>query len=294
MAEALVSPDGGAAGRAPLRTLLICHHDAELHREGITRWLASFSTLAGVVVIHEDAGVLRRRVKRELQRSGVLGFLDVLAFRAYYAARLAAKDDAWTAAKLDELRRRFPAPAAPPPELVVRSPNSAESEAFIREARPDIIIALCKNILAARIFELARAGTFVFHPGICPEYRNAHGCFWALTRRDLDRVGMTVLRIDRGVDTGPVFGYFTCDYDEVGESHAVIQARMTLDNLDAIRDLLRQIAEGRAATIDTTGRESAVWGQPRLTSYLRWKRAARAAGARHGAARENPAQARVP
>ena len=39
-------------------------------------------------------------------------------------------------------------------------------------------------------------GTFVMHPGICPEYRNAHGCFWALANRDLARVGMTLLRAD--------------------------------------------------------------------------------------------------
>ena len=50
------------------------------------------------------------------------------------------------------------------------------------------------------------------HPGICPEYRNAHGCFWALANRDLNKVGMTLLRIDKGVDTGPTFGYYTYPY----------------------------------------------------------------------------------
>jgi len=45
----------------------------------------------------------------------------------------------------------------------------------------------------------ARSAAFVLHPGICPEYRNAHGCFWALVNRDLARVGVTLLRADRGV-----------------------------------------------------------------------------------------------
>ena len=65
----------------------------------------------------------------------------------------------------------------------------------------------------------------MLHPGICPEYRNAHGCFWALARRDLERVGMTLLRVDPGIDTGPVFLHGTYDFDEVEESHAVIQYR---------------------------------------------------------------------
>ena len=71
------------------------------------------------------------------------------------------------------------------------------------------MVARCKRILKERIFAVPRPGTYVLHPGICPEYRNAHGAFWALARRDLDKVGLTLLRIDKGVDTGPVYGYFT-------------------------------------------------------------------------------------
>ena len=34
-------------------------------------------------------------------------------------------------------------------------------------------------------------------------------------------------------------------------------------------------ADGELPRIDTSGRPSAAWGQPRLTDHLRWKRAAR-------------------
>ena len=86
---------------------------------------------------------------------------------------------------------------------------------------------------------------------------------------------MTLLRIDPGVDTGPVYGHFTYAYDEVHESHMVIQHRVVLDNLDALRDALLAIPEGRARAIDTSGRASGAWGQPWLTRYLAWKRTAR-------------------
>ena len=113
------------------------------------------------------------------------------------------------------------------------------------------------------------------HPGICPEYRNAHGCFWALAENDLDRVGMTLLRIDAGVDTGPVYAYYGCAYDELRESHIVIQDRMVFDNLDSLRAKFEEIHAGSAVTLDTTGRASHAWGQPWLTRYLGWKRAAK-------------------
>jgi methionyl-tRNA formyltransferase len=113
------------------------------------------------------------------------------------------------------------------------------------------------------------------HPGICPEYRNAHGCFWALANGDKGKVGMTLLRIDKGIDTGPCFGYYSYAFDEAVESHIVIQHRVVLENLDSIQGKLVEIFNGTARPMDIAGRDSAVWGQPRLTKYLEWKSRAR-------------------
>jgi methionyl-tRNA formyltransferase len=240
----------------------------------MARWLASFSDLTGVVVIQEEPGRMRARIRREIKRVGYLRLLDVLAFRFYYKFKLAERDSAVEREILQQIESRFAPSKAP--ELITPSPNSAESQQFIRDATPDLVIARCKTLLSERIFSIARIGTFVMHPGVCPEYRNAHGCFWALSRRDLDRVGMTLLRIDKGVDTGPVFGYFTYPYDERNESHIVIQHRVVFENLDAIASKLEEIYRGEAVPISTAGRDSAAWGQPWLTRYLAWKRSAEA------------------
>lgn len=258
-----------------MKTVLICHAGAVFDREGLARWMASFSELAGVVVLDETAERKRKRVRKELERVGPLRFADVLAFRAYYAARLAAADTAWEQRTLDALARRYP--RAPEPRvLVTTSPNTPEAQAFLTELAPTVVIARCKTLLAERIFSIPTAGTFVLHPGICPEYRNAHGCFWALANDDVHKVGVTMLRIDKGVDTGPTYGYFSYPYDELAESHIVIQQRCVVENLDAIRARLEAVVAGTATPLDTHGRPSGVWGQPWLTRYLRWKRRARA------------------
>lgn len=257
------------------RVALICHHDAPLHFEGLARWIASWATLAGIVIVQEPDNLRWKRLKRERRRVGLARVADVLAFRAYYRFALAQRDDAWKREQLDALERRYPAIGADVPVLRTHSPNSGESERFLRDARPDIVLALCKNILKESVFSIPRHGTFVCHPGICPEYRNAHGCFWALANDDTSHVGLTLLRIDRGIDTGPVFGYFSYPFDEVHESHIVIQHRVLLDNLDALADTLRRIVRGTAQTIPTTSRPSHEWGQPWLTKYLRWKRQAK-------------------
>jgi hypothetical protein len=253
-----------------MRTLLICHEDAALDREGLARWLASFSTYAGTVVIREPRGRLRRRIAREIARVGWWRFLDVLAFRVFHRLTRYGRDRRWAARSLERLRMRYPG-VVDAPALVVASPNSDAARAFIAEQAPDLVVARCKTLLSDRIFSIPALGTFVMHPGICPEYRNAHGCFWAMATGDRGNVGMTLLQIDRGVDTGPVFGYFRIDPD-AGESHVVMQHRVVLDHLDAIREKLCEIEAGTAAPIETTGRASAAWGQPWLSAYLRMRR----------------------
>ena len=256
--------------------MLICHEADRLDTEGLASWLASSLRLAGLIIIRDPRSRRWRAARRELRRVGWLRFLDVAAFRVYARLRLAGRDRAWKDAEIARLRQRYRADLGSVPRIHVSSPNSDEARAFLERLRPDVAIARCKIILKPAIFTIARVGTFVLHPGICPEYRNAHGCFWALARRDLGRVGMTLLRVDPGIDTGPMFLHGTCEFDEVEESHSVIQYRSVTENLDAIADVLGALCRGEQLTpLSTEGRASAVWGQPQLTAYLRWKREAR-------------------
>ena len=143
----------------------------------------------------------------------------------YYRLFLAGQDTKWEEQKLAEIKTLFPMHKEPP-MLISHSPNTDEVENFIKDAEPDIIVARCKVILKKKIFSLAKTGTVVMHPGICPEYRNAHGCFWALVNADFEKVGMTLLKIDEGVDTGPTYGYYSYAYNSLNESHIRIQNRV--------------------------------------------------------------------
>lgn len=232
--------------------------------------------LAGLIIIRDEPGRIWRAAQREMRRVGIVRILNVLAFRLYARLRLHGRDEAWKEWEIGRLRRRYPASLDGVPRLVVTTPNAPEAQQFLATLAPDIAIARCKFILKKAIFGLPRVGTFVFHPGICPEYRNAHGCFWALANRDLDRVGMTLLKVDEGIDTGPVYLHASYALDEVRESHNVIQYRVVLENLDAIERILSALSRGEAVPpVSTAGRRSATWGQPRLTDYLRWKWTAR-------------------
>lgn len=257
-----------------MKTVLICHEDSKIDCDGLKNWLASFSDLVGIVILREKNERKFNRVKREIKRVGFFRFLDVAAFRLYYRFFLSQADSLWEQEELANIEKKY-GTAGNVPILITHSPNSAETEKFLKETQSDIVIARCKVILKKRIFSLAKIGTFVMHPGICPEYRNAHGCFWALARGDNEKVGMTLLKIDEGVDTGPIYEYFGYNYDAANESHIRIQTRVVTENLDKIEAKLKEIAVGKAEKIDVEGRESGVWGHPWLTKYIAWKRRAR-------------------
>lgn len=258
-----------------MRVVLMCHAESVLNRVGIARWLASFADLAGMVIIEEKKDATIKRVKSEIRRVGLLRFLDVLAFRLYYALFLSGTDSRWMRERLARLGEKYPDPKPAPQILRTPDPNSPEVVEFLRRLAPDMMVARCKRILREEVFSVPSSGTWVLHPGICPEYRNAHGAYWALATGDLKNVGLTLLRIDKGIDTGPVYGYYYYDFDEVRESHIMIMTQLALENLDAMRDTLLAARAGTAVSIDTRGRSSAVWGQPWLTGYLRWKREAK-------------------
>ena len=266
-----------------MKTALICHHDDVLNRLALPRWLNSFSQLAGIVVIQETTKQRRNRVRRELKRVGWIRLLDVIAYRLYHKFFVDPYDAAYEENVLDEISTAYSPLPAGLPIIETGRANSPEIRDFLGHIQPDLMIARCKVILRPEIFQIPRLGTYVMHPGICPEYRNAHGCFWALSERDTLNVGMTLLKVDKGIDTGPVYGYFSCPYDECADSHIVIQNRTVFDNLDRIREKLLEIEKGTATSIDTTGRRSGAWGQPWLTRYLRWKHAARKHAREYGA-----------
>jgi Formyl transferase len=258
-----------------MRSVLIVQHDAALVRQIMPRWLASFTDLSGILVIREPGGYRLAKLKRSLRTEGLLGTLDLLAYRLYHRLFHVAGDRQFEDETRQSLGTEYPPVRYEVPILEVGSPNSPEAQAFVQSCQPDVMLACCKHILKPAVFEQAQLGTFVMHPGICPEYRNAHGCFWALVNGDLERVGMTLLKIDRGIDTGPVYGHFSASYDEVCESHLTIQRRMTYSNLNRVQRILEHVEAGVAEPIDITGRTSAAWGQPTLSGYWKWKRAAK-------------------
>jgi methionyl-tRNA formyltransferase len=58
-------------------------------------------------------------------------------------------------------------------QIVASDVNDPAVIAFLRELKPDLMLARCKPLLKKKLLAIPRIGCFVLHSGICPEYRKA-------------------------------------------------------------------------------------------------------------------------
>lgn len=249
-----------------MKSVLMYHEGSSFERDLLLPWLNSFSKVVGVVVVENKIERKIDRLRAEYRRSGIAGTIDAISFRVYDSIRNTGRQE-----KIRDLINKksqgYDEPDDTPVQFV-ETPNNEETKQFLHEQDPDIVIARVKLLLNEEIFSIPSTGTFAIHPGICPEYRNAHGCFWAIVEGDYENVGYTLLKIDSGVDTGPIYAQGGTEFDPL-DDHVYLQFKVIADNLDEIRAGLEGAYKGERDSLDTSGREGGVWGQPKLTDQVR-------------------------
>lgn len=250
--------------------VLLRHQGSIFDRDVIGRRLQSNTDLIAEITIESDRTRQLSTLKHQYERSGVTGLLDALALRVYHRFTQAAE----TNRKVEEIIQQHTDafPRLDVPSYTVSDPNSSETRELLTELDPDVMLARTKVLLKKDIYETPTHGTLVVHPGLCPEYRNQHGCFWALANGERHRVAYSLLRIDDGIDTGSILSQSGTQYNPRDDSHIYIQYKVVADNLDEIVRTVNTVEE--QAAIDTSDRESALWGMPTLSAWITWKRRA--------------------
>ena len=91
--------------------------------------------------------------------------------------------------------------------LPILQPEKARHEGFVNELRgfaPDLIaVAAFGQILPASILDLPPHGCLNVHTSLLPRYRGAAPIQWAILNDDSE-TGVTIMKMDVGLDTGPI------------------------------------------------------------------------------------------
>jgi methionyl-tRNA formyltransferase len=130
--------------------------------------------------------------------------------------------------------------------LHVYQPEKIKSESafeFIQRIAPDAVVIIAYGqIIPARLLEIPRLGWINLHGSLLPKYRGAAPIQWAIARGET-LTGLTTMRIDAGMDTGPTLLRWET---EIGpdETAPELAARMAQAGAYLIVETLRRYDRG--------------------------------------------------
>ncbi len=232
--------------------------------------IASRYPFEGFIVVKRTRAWWGKYLLSRYRRLGIVKVMDELLLRCYWLLSRRRSDDSSLRALLEDALKAIPPGYKRPPVHHVREINSPEAEALLGELRPDVCVLTCNVILKERIFTIPPLGMLVFHPGVTPEYRGPHSAFWATLNNEFWGIGWSLLRIDKGLDTGPVLAQRSCkSASPLEDTHIIMQHKSHLEGVEYVVDTLKRLEAGEQPRVDTANRGSVNYTHPGLSDYIR-------------------------
>lgn len=152
------------------------------------------------VLIEERVSTLKL-IKSRIKKFGLLKVINQLLFQTVIVFLLKL----FSKSRIEEVKKQFELEniEIPSKKLInINSVNSNECLKFLKEINPGLIIVNGTRIISKNILNNVPALFINTHVGITPEYRGVHGAYWALVNNDAQNCGVTVHKVDEGIDTG--------------------------------------------------------------------------------------------
>lgn len=133
---------------------------------------------------------------------------------------------------------------------VFQPPTLKDEEAVARLAAAEadfFVVVAYGKILAQRVLDLPRHGCVNVHGSVLPRWRGASPVQAALLAGDAE-TGVSIMRMEAGMDTGPVFAAFRTPVG-VDEDAGTLSARLAGDGAALLVATLPRIASGEAEAV---------------------------------------------
>lgn len=221
----------------------------------------------GVDAVVLEEGVSRRRfLSRRVKRLGLPTVLGQIAFMLGIVPLLKRI----SLQRVEQILALHEVQSTSIPPKVchyVRSINDVRVEELLRSLKPDIIVISGTRIIAKKIIESVDAPFINMHAGITPAYRGVHGGYWSLYEGRPDLCGVTIHRVDEGIDTGRVLAQALIQPGSRDNfvTYPVLQLAVGIPLLvEAVERLFRD----EASEVEPMTQRSKLWSHPTLKEYL--------------------------
>ncbi len=127
--------------------------------------------------------------------------------------------------------------------------RDAEVQAAFLDLRPDLVIlAFVTDIITETLLDIPPLGTICYHPSLLPRHRGASGINWAVIQGDI-RTGLTILWVDKGIDTGPILLQKEIDIRPEDTTGSLYFNSLFPMGIEAIAEAVDLIKRGKAPKI---------------------------------------------
>jgi methionyl-tRNA formyltransferase len=145
------------------------------------------------------------------------------------------------------------------PQLHIRrgEANTAYVMAWVESLGPDVIVSHGPERLRGEFIGLAKRGGVNVHWGLSPTYRGMDTTRWPLIHGEPEWIGVTIHRLDPGLDTGPILYQAKPDL-VAGDTYRQIEYRLTNLACEIVPVAVREIMDGSERPIHqdlTLGRQ---------------------------------------
>ncbi|HZZ27361.1 MAG TPA: formyl transferase [Pirellulales bacterium] len=163
------------------------------------------------------------------------------------------------------------------PQLRVNSINEEAVVTALQHYRPDLVLVWGTSIIRRPVLQFAACFVNV-HAGITPMYRGAHGGFWAAFNDDQSHLGITLHRVDEGIDTGRILQQALVKFDPASDNLLTLAAKQTVAGAQTavqwLQDHRADFASDPGVLAQPVGK-SKLYYSPGFRDYRRFERQVR-------------------
>ncbi len=154
------------------------------------------------VILEEKEGKVKY-IKRRIRRLGYIKVAGQLLFHFFVLPVLRRG----SSERIKSVHREYHLGEREIPEekiFRVSSVNEKEAQELIKTLQPAVIVVNGTRIISKQTLSVINCPIINMHTGITPAYRGVHGAYWALVKKDIKNCGVTIHKVDPGIDTGGV------------------------------------------------------------------------------------------
>lgn len=217
-------------------------------------------------VVLTDAVSSRQLLRRRVKKLGIVKVANQVIFQAFICnvLRLFSKKKILQRIQALGLKGN----AIPASKLIdVGFVNGEQCIKVLKEINPDVVIVNGTSIISKKVLECTSAIFINTHVGITPQYRGVHGGYWALRENDAENFGVTVHKVDTGIDTGDIIYQDTCSVSNNDNflTYPLYQYALAIPLL---KRALQDIRCGNLQTYKKVAARSKLYYHPTATQYL--------------------------